>query len=110
MRKGLVVVGLTAIVVGSIGYLRLMDEALPEPAGAGTPRAVSPTGHDTAAETSPPSVPAANAAPGGLLETQRLLRRHDFEAQKAYEAYRNGVSEAAQPAVDAALPSLVGSV
>ena len=80
MRKGLVVVGLTAIVVGSIGYLRLMDEALPEPAGAGTPRAVSPTGHDTAAETSPPSVPAANAAPGGLLETQRLLRRHDFEA------------------------------
>jgi len=80
MRKGLVVVGLTAIVGGSIGYLRLMDEALPEPAGAGTPRAVSPTGRDTAAETSPPSVPAANAASGGLLETQRLLRRHDFEA------------------------------
>ena len=37
-------------------------------------------------------------------------RRHDFEVQKTYEAYRNGVSEAAQPAIDPALPSLVGSV
>jgi tetratricopeptide (TPR) repeat protein len=80
MRRGFVIVGVGALVIASVGFVRRLDS----PSALETREAreaAQPEGSSAAAPgASAPVAPAAvgDVAPGSRLATQRLLRARDF--------------------------------
>ncbi len=82
MRKGLFIVALAVLVVGSIGLVQKLDEQPIARDAGGVPAQPPSTGAEAVAPSAfgEDAVPAAEAVSGSALEAQRLLRAREFAA------------------------------